>query len=292
MGTIQEYFILFIIYSFLGWCMETALVSYLSKKFVNRGFLIGPVCPIYGFGAIAIDLILGRFIIDPAILFITTVFMCGTLEYITSWLMEVIFKARWWDYSDKKINLNGRICLSNLIAFGVLGLLVVYILNPFLLEGLNNFSVKSINILAIILFSIFLIDAIISFVVIFGFRKVTEEVNKEEKADNTEQITKMVRDLFSKKSYFHRRFINAYPRLMAIKIKTKIKEITTKIGEVTNDAKDAVVEKTGEIKNSIERGTNQVKSKIEYGTSQVKSKIEKGTNHVKTKIEERKKDRK
>ena len=132
----------------------------------------------------------------------------------------------------------------------------------------------------------------LSFIVIFGFRKVTEEVNKEEKADNTEQITKMVRDLFSKKSYFHRRFINAYPRLMAIKIKTKIKEIKTKIGEVTNDAKDAVVEKTGEIKSSIERGTNQVKSKIEYGTNQVKSKIEKGTNHVKNKFEERKKDRK
>ncbi len=274
MRTIEEYFILFAIYSFLGWCMETALVSYLSKKFVNRGFLIGPVCPIYGVGAISIDLLLGRFITDPLILFITTVFMCGTLEYMTSWLMEVIFKARWWDYSDKKINLNGRICLSNLIAFGVLGLLVVYALNPFLLNILNGFSSKSINICSIGLLLIFVIDASISFVVIFGFRKVTEEVNKEEKADNTEQITKMVRDLFSKKSYFHRRFINAYPRLMAIKIKTKIKEIKTKIGEVTNDAKEAVVEKTGEIKSSIERGTNQVKSKIEQGTNQVKTKLE------------------
>ena len=161
MKTVELYFILFIIYSFLGWCMETALVSYLFKRFVNRGFLIGPVCPLYGFGAISIDLLLGRYIIDPGILFITTIFMCGTLEYMTSWLMEVIFKARWWDYSDKKINLNGRICLSNLIAFGVLGLLVVYILNPFLLGILNNYSDKSINICAIVLFLVFIIDAFI-----------------------------------------------------------------------------------------------------------------------------------
>ncbi len=261
MTIIEEYFLLFAVYSSLGWCMETTLVSIQSKKFINRGFLFGPSCPIYGLGAIAIVTTLGKFTSHPVALFVLTVAVCGTLEYITSWIMEITFKARWWDYSDKKFNLNGRICLENLVAFGILGLLSVYVLNPFLLEIIRKWNNTTLDFVVILLATLYIIDTVISFIVIFGFRKVTKEVNNKKNADNTEQITKMVRELFSSKSFFHRRFINAYPRLEAIQI--KIKQIKTKIGNVTNDAKDAVVEKTSIIKNNIEKGTSQVKSKIE-----------------------------
>ncbi len=261
MRTVEEYFLLFAIYSFVGWCMETAFVSIQTKRFINRGFLIGPTCPIYGFGAISILIFLGKYASSPFVLFVMTVFICGILEYGASWVMEVIFKARWWDYSNKKFNINGRICIDNLIAFGVLGLLVVYVINPVLTNWINILTEKTINIFTIILGIVYLADMIISVIVIFGFRKVTKEVNKKEKTDNTEQITKMVRQVFSEKSFFHRRFIEAYPRLQAIKI--KIKEIKEKIGNVTNDAKDAVIEKKDAIKSNIEKGTNQVKSKIE-----------------------------
>ena len=106
---IEKYILLFMIYSFLGWLMEVITVSVEAKKVVNRGFLIGPYCPIYGIGAVLITLVLSRYKYDPLVLFVMTMVSCGVLEYLTSWAMEVIFKARWWDYSHEKFNLDGRI---------------------------------------------------------------------------------------------------------------------------------------------------------------------------------------
>lgn len=264
-------FLLFIMYSCAGWIMETTWVSINRKKFVDRGFLIGPYCPIYGFGALLIITYLEIFSFNPLVLFIVTVLVCGILEYFTSWIMEIVFKARWWDYSNRKFNLNGRICLQNLIAFGVMGLAVTYFINPYFTKLLALLYDYQTTRLAIVLGSIFSIDVILSTIVVFGFRKITEKINKEGTADNTEQITKMVRELFAEKSFLHRRFINAYPKLEAIKI--KMKEIKDKIEDVTNDAKDAVVEKTEEIRNSIEEGTRKARLKVYLGKENIKSKF-------------------
>lgn len=114
MRNVFTYFMLFFIYAILGWIIETTLVSIEKRKFVNRGFLIGPYCPIYGFGGLAITILLKNYTKDPIVLFLMAVIICGTLEYFTSYIMEKIFKARWWDYSAKKYNINGRICLENL----------------------------------------------------------------------------------------------------------------------------------------------------------------------------------
>lgn len=258
MELIQEYFLLFILYSFLGWCMETTLISIQNKRFINRGFLLGPYCPIYGFGSLFIVLVLGKWAYNPVVLFLTAVIGCGAIEYATSWVMEVVFKARWWDYSNCKFNLNGRICLRNLLAFGILGLIVYYVLNPFFLNLIYKLQPNQIQWISIAFLCIYLVDSVISFIVIFGFRKVTKQVNIKEKADNTEQITKMVRELFSQKSFIHRRFVNAYPRLQAIKM--KFKEIKTKIEDVTSDAKDAVAERTEEIR--LYLGKKHIKAKF------------------------------
>ena len=247
----SKYFLQLIFYSCAGWLMETISVSIQNKKLAERGFLIGPVCPIYGCGALAIITVLGKFSFNPALLFIMTVIACGALEYFTSWMMEVIFKARWWDYSKRKFNINGRVCLMNLIAFGILGLLVTYVLNPFFEQWINSFTIAQVETYAILIGIIFIIDVVISFTVIYGFRNVAEKVNRERREDNTEQITKMVRDLFAQKSFLHRRILKAFPKLEAIKI--KMKEIKSKIEEATNDAKDKMSEKTEGIKNNIEQ---------------------------------------
>lgn len=248
--SISKYFLLFLIYSFLGWCIEVLLVSIENKRFMNRGFLIGPYCPIYGFGGLLITLVLGRYKYDPLVLFVMIVVTCGILEYLTSWAMEILFKARWWDYSKERFNLNGRVCLKNLLAFGVLGLVITYILNPIFLGVINKLGENSVKWIAIGLAIFYIIDNIISYVVIYSFRKVTKNINNERKQDNTEQITDMVRQLFSEKSFLHRRFINAYPKLEAIKI--KVKEMHDKIKENVNEVKDNINEKKEEIKNSIE----------------------------------------
>ena len=98
------YFLLFIIYAFLGWVMEVTAKLIQYKRFINRGFLVGPYCPIYGFGAVLITILLERYLYDPVILFVMAIVTCATLEYLTSWIMEKLFKARWWDYSNRKFN--------------------------------------------------------------------------------------------------------------------------------------------------------------------------------------------
>lgn len=103
----------FFIYSFLGWVWESCYVSAKAKKIINRGFINGPLCTIYGFGAISVYLILKDFDENILILYFGGVIVATVLEYITGWLMEAIFHTRWWDYSKKPFNLQGYICLGS-----------------------------------------------------------------------------------------------------------------------------------------------------------------------------------
>ena len=127
------YFLLFIIYSFMGWIMEIIDNIIVKHKIVNRGFLLGPYCPIYGFGCLSLIFFLSNYKSDPIILFFMAIVICSILEYSTSYIMEKLFKLRWWDYTDKKFNINGRICAETMIPFGLLGTLVICIINPFFL---------------------------------------------------------------------------------------------------------------------------------------------------------------
>lgn len=280
--TISRYFILFMMYSFAGWVMETLWVSWCNKRLVDRGFLIGPYCPIYGFGALLIIILLNKFSYNPCILFIMTTILCGVLEYFASWCMEKLFKARWWDYSDKKFNLKGRICLRNLIAFGIMGIIVTYYINPYVEIWISYLNKSELNAISLVLWTIFIMDFVVSTIVVYGFRKVTERVNIDAVNDNTEQITKMVRELLAQRSFFHRRFIDAYPKLEAIKI--KMKEIKEKIEDVTNDAKDAVIDKVNDAKDIVVEKTEVLKNSIEKGTRKAKIKIILGKNHLKEKF--------
>ena len=199
-------FLLFIIYSFLGWCMEMVVCYFATRKWVNRGFLIGPICPIYGWGCLLIILLLKRYVDDPLVLFVMSMVLCSLLEYYTSYLMEKLFKARWWDYSHKKYNINGRICLDNILAFGILGLLMMYFINPFVVKMLGFVSTKVLNIVAIVIFVIFLVDNIVSLKVISGFKKVAKSIHK----DSTEEITKKVREILSSQGKLYRRLVSAF----------------------------------------------------------------------------------
>ena len=114
---IRVAFILFMFYSIFGWVLEVLGKLIECKRFINRGFLIGPYCPIYGVGAILITALLGKYQDDIIALFIMAIVLCGTLEYLTSYVMEKVFHARWWDYSQRKFNINGRVCLYTIIPF-------------------------------------------------------------------------------------------------------------------------------------------------------------------------------
>ena len=217
--------------------MEVTCKSIEAKKFINRGFMIGPYCPIYGWGAIAITILLNRYTNDWIVLFFMSVITCGVLEYATSYVMEKLFHARWWDYSKKKYNINGRICLETLIPFGILGLVIMYITNPLILNNLANVPQNILNIIAIILFVIFAIDCVISFKIVSNVRMTSASLNKEGKTmDNTEENTAKVKEILRNKSILNRRLINAYPNLQAT-LKRKKDEIKKRTEEVKEELK-------------------------------------------------------
>ena len=248
---IRIYFLLFIIYSFLGWCMEVAYKKYMTKKLGDRGFLIGPVCPIYGMGAILITLILGNFKNNPVLLFVMAILVCGTLEYLTSYIMEKIFHARWWDYSTYKFNINGRVALHTIIPFGLLGLAIIYILNPFFIDKLEMLSDTSINIAVIGFLSLMLVDLIVSVVITIYITRITKEVGEE--MDNTDEITEKVREILLGKSILYRRIVIAYPSWKTIKV--KVKEKHQKIKKHIKAQKD-------DIKDNIEKQKKAIKQKV------------------------------
>ena len=186
---LEIYFMMFFIYSVAGWIMECTLGVIQKHKFVNRGFLIGPYCPIYGVGVVGVSLLLSRFANNIIVLFILATVLCGSLEYFTSYIMEKIFKARWWDYSKNKFNINGRVCLETLIPFGILSVFIIKITNPFILDRIKMISPSVLNWVTASLLLIYFIDVLISFNIILRFKHLT----KKEK-DNTEEITKKVRE--------------------------------------------------------------------------------------------------
>lgn len=252
----RTYFFLFLIYAIMGWCMEVVWGYIQTKKWVNRGFLVGPYCPIYGCGGVLITLCLSEFIDYPFGIFCTSIVICGVLEYLTSYIMEKIFKARWWDYKKRKFNINGRVCLETIIPFGLLSCMILYGTNPFFINLLENMSEKSIQITFITCLIIFLTDFVISFTVISRLRKTVKQVNKDESADNTEEITNKVREiLLGSKSILDRRLISAFPKISIEDVKKRIIETTAQVKEsvakVTETAAEHIKESTMKVKDEV-----------------------------------------
>lgn len=274
MRNVFTYFMLFFIYAILGWIIETTLVSIEKRKFVNRGFLIGPYCPIYGFGGLAITILLKNYTKDPIVLFLMAVIICGTLEYFTSYIMEKIFKARWWDYSAKKYNINGRICLETVVPFGILGCLVMYVLNPITFKYLNMLSNSMLNIISAICFTIFITDNIVSYNVISSFTKTVKTINVGKIKDNTEEITKKVREVLIGKSFFNKRLMEAYPNLQA-KIKEKARQIAQKAKEVKTEMSDKVESMKEKITQSASEIKDNIGDKVEEMQKEIRKKLSK-----------------
>lgn len=271
MNEIYYYFLLFLIYSFIGWLIEVIGKLIEKHKFINRGFLIGPICPIYGHGCILMILTLSRYKDNPLTLFIYAISICSLLEYFTSYFMEKIFKARWWDYSAKKYNINGRICLETVVPFGILGCLVMYVLNPITFKYLNMLSNSMLNIISAICFTIFITDNIVSYNVISSFTKTVKTINVGKIKDNTEEITKKVREVLIGKSFFNKRLMEAYPNLQA-KIKEKARQIAQKAKEVKTEMSDKVESMKEKITQSASEIKDNIGDKVEEMQKEIRKK--------------------
>ena len=247
--------LLFFFYSFLGWCVEVTLKYIQYHRFINRGFFTGPICPIYGTGAALITLVVGG--LGPVekgygITFLASFLLCGAVEYFTSYFMEKRFHARWWDYSQKPMNLHGRIWIGNLILFGLGGVAIIHIINPPLFRLFERLSLQTREIIDAALLCVFAADYAVTH---FVLKLVKSGIERSE-ADNTEEINREIRVLLSDRNIFYRRFADAYPEVVyrTERINARLAAIKAETERIRREAEERItarMEPTAMIKNTI-----------------------------------------
>lgn len=233
-GTLIDYILMFTFYSFLGWMLETIFKSVAKKKFINSGFLTGPFCPIYGFGAILIiqsSRVLDSISLSSLFLnLFVAIILTTLLEYYTGLILEKLFKCKWWDYSDEFLNIRGRICLKYSIFWGVLAYLLIKVIHPLYstVIPLIPLSVKYIFSVFIVLY--FILDTMKSIDEIYSLRQILFTNYKSP----LEQ--------FSNKIMKYKRIYSAFPRLYFPsigKVNQEIREVlNAKIEKIKIQIKD------------------------------------------------------
>ena len=254
--------LLFFAYAFIGWCVEVTLKYFQFHRFINRGFLTGPWLPIYGSGAALITVVikgLAPLEFSVGTTFAVSFLLCGFLEYMTSYVLEKRFHARWWDYSQKPMNLQGRVWIGNLVLFGLGGVVIVDLINPLLLRLSEHMSFPLREVIAISLSVIFAADYVMSH---FVLKLVKTSVELSE-ADDTEAISKEVRLLLSDRSIFHRRFAEAYPEVIykTERIARRMEEIRAEAERLRQEAEERVAQMRLEVAENLEP-TRNVKNEI------------------------------
>ena len=190
----------FLIYSFIGWILESIYKTAWQKKPVNSGFLIGPVCPIYGFGALIMLIFLEKFKSNNAIVFLIAFVVLSIWEYIAGIYLELVYKTKYWDYSNYKFNIGGRVCLLNSVFWGILGVIFVNIIHPFIQTKVNLVNSDIIPYINIVAYTLLILDIIISSIKVGSINKQLNKLkeireNIKEKLDDIEaKIDKVSKD--------------------------------------------------------------------------------------------------
>ncbi len=167
LSKLENYILYFFIYAFLGWCFETLYAVYELGHFVKRGFLFGPMCPIYGYGALILLIFLRKYQKNSFKLFFMSMIVFSAFEYFVSFALEGAFMAHWWDYTNEFFNLNGRISVLFSFVWGVSAILFINHIHPFMKKQLNKRIIKKIPVLIQstiikILCLIYIVDTILS----------------------------------------------------------------------------------------------------------------------------------
>ena len=173
---LAEYVLMFFLFSMAGWAGETTYRSLGEQKIINTGFLFGPMCPIYGTGALVFEVCLVPLKKHWWAVLLLGMILADTVEYFTSYIMEKLFNARWWDYTDDFMNLHGRICLKHTSYWAIASFVYVYIVSPmyaffisFVPQGLRYF-------LLAVIFTVFIIDLILTVRAALGIQKIMRSI--------------------------------------------------------------------------------------------------------------------
>lgn len=207
----------FTIYSFFGWCTEVLYYIKKERKFVNRGFLYGPFCPIYGSGIVSIIVLLDNFKNNLFLLFILAAFLTSFIEYFTGLILEKIFKSKWWDYSDDPFNIHGRICLPYSLIWGFASVAVIKIIHPIIEKAIISLPREIGNILFYGIMAYFIIDFSLTIASLIKLKNLLLTIQIE--IDNT--ITK------------HSEILNVQKEKAFENAKTKALETAQALGNVS-----------------------------------------------------------
>lgn len=240
----------FSLYAFLGWCTETVFAAIKSKRFINRGFLHGPFCPMYGFASVIIILLSKHVGTGYVNLFVICFFGASIIEYFTGYMLEKIFNAKWWDYSGMPFNLQGRICILYSIIWGLVGIFIIKILQPLGNKLVTKqLSTDAAYILSYMLVAYFILDLIITLIKLFELKSLLlelEDISSEvknrlsdlkvmamEKAAIVDYIPKELReryeDIIEKIAARHSRIFMAFPKLGSERLNKAYIDIRNKI---------------------------------------------------------------
>ena len=207
---ISRTFLLLILYSIMGWAYETIFCTLKDRKWENRGFLYGPICPIYGFGALAAVFVVNCVsCVSPLDdlplwgVYLMSVFGSAVLEYVTSWTLEKLFHAVWWDYADMPFNLHGRISLFTSCGFGVAGVLIVYAIAPATENWVDQIPPLWTEALSLVCMGIFAADLTLTVSALTDLANIVEQWEQtvngrmETLVDTAQQKTVEAKDRFA-----------------------------------------------------------------------------------------------
>lgn len=206
----------FILFSLFGYIAEMLMCIIVDRKITNRGFLCGPIIPIYGVGSVFLILFLNQYRDDPLVVFVFGIIITTVIEYVTSYLLEKIFHNRWWDYSQNRFNVNGRICLLNSSLFGIGSLAIIYLANPIFDDFLNQMNPTAMVISSIIIFFILILDIIYSGVVAYNLRNqiiMFSELKNEKLARIPGMLEQLLKRRINGFKKYPSRLLKAFPYL-------------------------------------------------------------------------------
>lgn len=275
MPTLYDALWFFLIYAFLGWCTEVVFEAMVHGRFINRGFLNGPVCPIYGFGVLIVVVLLTPLKAHLLPLFLGSVLLTSALEFATGFLLEKVFHDKWWDYSNEPFNIKGYVCLRFSVAWGLACVFVLDIVHPLIFELVSHIPPLLGNILLAVFFAALLTDFVVTLLAAsklkarlanmdaltaklrivsdgigaplagqaIEFKDKLEE-EKKEKQPEIDALEKKLAALADESQKIERRLLKAFPRLQRGRYAESVKHIRARFWEKQPAAEPAATDAT------------------------------------------------
>jgi Predicted membrane protein len=237
----------------MGWISEVIFAAFKNKKFVNRGFLNGPFCPIYGFGMLSLIVLLDSIKDNLILLFLGAVVLTSTLEYLTGFVLEKAFKSRWWDYSSEPFNLKGRICLRFSAVWGIFSVIIIRVVHPYIYHIVTLIPEATGTVIVYVLLAYFLIDFTVTIHSVIRLNTLLQQLYsiREELSDGIEYVKTLAQEkagermedldkslsvlrakyesLIEKRNAMYIRIIKAFPNLSFPKFDSILKDLKNKI---------------------------------------------------------------